>query len=68
MKNMDVERFFDLLFIDMMLVITVILVPLIAGVQAGRVTHWTIGAVFGVLVCSLISAAWWAVLSTNTKN
>lgn len=61
-------KFLDTLFIDLILLATVVVMPLIVGVQAGRVTHWTVGAVLGVLLCSLVSAGWWVFGTHHTSE
>lgn len=52
------SRILDLIFIDLALFITIVWAPVVAGVQAGRSFHWSIGIAVAVLLSAIAVASW----------
>lgn len=52
------SRTLDLIFIDLALFITIVGIPVVAGVQAGRSFHWSIGTALAVLLSAIAVASW----------
>lgn len=52
------SRILDLIFIDIALFITIVGIPVMAGVQAGRIFHWSIGIALAVLLSAIAVASW----------
>ncbi|MDK8898162.1 hypothetical protein QP999_09465 [Corynebacterium sp. MSK004] len=53
------SRTLDLIFIDLALFITIVWAPVVAGVQAGRSFHWSIGTAVAVLLSTIAVALWY---------
>lgn len=61
------SRILDLIFIDIALFITIVGIPVMAGVQAGRSFHWSIGIAVGALL-SAITVAFWHRFATSPAS
>lgn len=53
------SRTLDLIFIDLALFITIMWAPVVAGVQAGRIFHWSIGIAVAVFLSAIAVASWY---------
>lgn len=53
------SRTLDLIFIDLSLLITIVGIPVMAGVQAGRIFHWSMGIAVAVFLSAIAVASWY---------